>query len=118
MTIRLKAKKWISENRPEALSNTMRASKYYESKDIWFFTFPIDYFDSTKVGSLSVLLQQKGDPNEFLHLEIPFSFFRENRNKFDIRSSGDEFDLHISAKKRNWLQCERSKGVSFLQFER
>lgn len=118
MSIRENAKRWIAEYRPEAVSNSMRVSKYYSDKDIWFFTFPIDFFDSAKVGNLSVLLQLKGNPNEFLHLEVPFSFFRDNKNKFDIRSSGDQFDLHISAKKRNWLQCERSKGISFLQFKR
>lgn len=118
MSTRTRAKKWISENRPEALSNLMRTSKHYSVRDIWFFTFPIDYFDSSKVGNLSLLLQNKEHLDEFLHLEIPFSFFRDNKEKFDIRSSGDEFDLHISAKKKNWLQCERSKGVSFLQFER
>ncbi len=118
MSTREKARKWIVENRPEAVSNKMRTSKYYPERDIWFFTFPIDYFDSSKLGNLSILLQHKENPNEFFHLDIPFSFFRDNKKRFDIRSSGDEFDLHISAKKRNWLQCERSKGISLLQFER
>jgi hypothetical protein len=112
------AKRWFLENCPECRSNTIRVSKYYPEKDIWFFTFPIEYFDQSKVGNLSVLLQHKDDLSQFNHVEVPFSFFRDNKTKFDIRSFRDKFDLHISAKKRNWLQCERSKGVCFSKFER
>ena len=34
---------------------------------------------------------------------MPFLFFRDNKSRFDIRSSGEKFDLHISTKQRNWL---------------
>lgn len=117
MNIREQAKQWLKENHPADFSNTLRASKYYPEKDIWFFTFPITYFDSTKAGELNILLQYENISDQFYFLKVPFLFFRENKKKFDLRSAGDKFDLHISAKKRNWLTCERSKGVSFYKYE-
>jgi len=91
--------------------------KYYPENDIWFLTFPASFFDSSKPGDLNILLQYKSEPDQFHFLRVPFSFFRDNQTKFDIRATGDKFDLHISAKKRNWLCCERSKGVGFSTFE-
>jgi hypothetical protein len=117
MNIRTQAKQWLRQNYPADASNTFRASKYYPNRDIWFFTFPTFYFDLGKPGNLNVLLQYENEPEKFHFLKVPFSFFRENRDKFDIRQSGDKFDLHISAKKRNWLSCERSNYVSFKNFE-
>lgn len=118
MSIRDLAKTWLSENHPGEVSNDMRASKYYPSKDIWFFTFPSTYFEAARSGHLNILLQHESDFRQFHYLKVPFSFFRENRQKFDIRASGNKFDLHISAKKRDWLVCERSNGVSFREHEK
>jgi hypothetical protein len=115
--IRQQAKTWLSQNYPESILNTLRASKHYPENDIWFLTFPSSYFDASREGDLNILLQNKNEPNQFYFLKVPFSFFRENKDKFDVRSSGDEFDLHISSKERNWLTCERSKGVSFRKYE-
>jgi len=117
MSIRDQAKQWLRKNHPSDMSSTFRASKYYPEKDIWFFTFPASYFDSGKSGNLNILLQYENEPEEFYFLKVPFSFFRENERKFDIRSTGDKFDLHISAKKRNWLSCERSSNVNFGEYE-
>lgn len=117
MSIREQAHKWVKQNHPADVSNPLRVSKYYPEKDIWFFTFPSSYFDSDKTGHLNILLQFEREPNQFHFLKVPFSFFRENKNKFDIRKTGDKFDLHISAKKRNWLFCERSNGISFSKYE-
>jgi hypothetical protein len=110
------AKRWLRINHPGLISKTLRVSKYYPEKDIWFFTFPCNYFDFSKAGNLNILLQQKENSEQFYLLNVPYSFLRENKEKFDIRSSGKKFDLHISAKKRNWLECERSKGVSFVSY--
>ena len=116
MSIRIQAKQWLRQNYPADASNTFRASKYYP-RDIWFFTFPASYFDSERPGNLSILLQYENELEKFYFLKVPFLFFRENREKFDIRQTGDKFDLHISAKRRNWLSCERSNNVSFRNFE-
>jgi|AntRauTorckE6833_2_1112554.scaffolds.fasta_scaffold116230_1 hypothetical protein len=117
MSIRELAKNWLQEHHSEAESNKLRASKYYSDKDIWFLTFDTSYFDASKSGYLSIMLQYEHDQSKFYLLKVPFSFFRTNREKFDIRSTGEKFDLHISAKKANWLNCERSDGVSFAEFE-
>ena len=117
MTIRKYAKQWLEVNHPSDVSNTLRASKHYPEKDIWFFTFPASYFDPARAGNLNVLLQFKDDPSQFHFLKVPFSFFTDNQSRFDVRAKGDKFDLHISAKQKNWLICERSSGISFCEFE-
>ncbi len=93
MSIRVQAKQWLKQNYPADTSNTLRASKYYPEKDIWFFTFPASYFDSGQSGNLNILLQYENELEKFHYLKVPFSFFRENREKFDIRKTGDKFDL-------------------------
>lgn len=117
MNIREQAKLWIKQNHPADASNALRVSKYYPEKDIWFFTFPSSYFDSGKSGNLNILLQYENEPERFHFLKVPFSFFRDNQTKFDVRATGDKFDLHISAKKRNWLTCERSQNVCFREYK-
>ena len=111
------AKDWLQVNCPEAEGNTLRVSKYYPANDIWFLTFSVAYFDISRVGYLNIMLQHEHDKSKFYFLKVPFSFFRDNREKFDIRTTGEKFDLHISAKKHNWLNCKRSDGVSFSTFE-
>ena len=117
MNIRKQAKRWLKRNHPSDFSNTLRASKYYSTKDIWFFTFPATYFDSAKHGNLNIMLQYENDPEQFHFLKVPFSYFRDNQPDFDVRATGDKFDLHISAKKRNWLVCERSNNIGFSKYE-
>ena len=117
MSIREIAKTWMRKNHPNELNSTMRASKYYPAQGIWFFTFPTSYFDKEKSGYIDILLQFEKEPDQFHYLKVPFDFLRNNQTKFDIRSSGDKFDLHISAEQRNWLIDERSKGVGFHEFE-
>lgn len=117
MSVRERAKKWLKQNHPADFSNELRASKYYSEKDIWFFTFPASYSESGKTGNLNILLQFEKEPDQFHFLKVPFSFFKDNQERFDIRATGDKFDLHISAKKRNWLSCERSNGLSFSKYE-
>ena len=111
MSTRQLARKWLEENHP-GVKGSFRASKYNPETDIWWFTFTVNYFDSSKKGNLLILLQHK-DGVGFTLLEVPYSYLRDQRSRFDVRSSRGEFDLHISAKKRNWLECERSKGVFF-----
>jgi hypothetical protein len=117
MSIRERAKQWLKLNCPSDISNKLRVSNYYPEKDIWFFTFPASYFDSEMHGFLNIMLQYEGNPEQFYFLKVPFSYFRENQSGFDIRATGEKFDLHISAKKRNWLVCERSNNIGFSQFE-
>lgn len=117
MTIRAQARSWIISHHPEAASNKMRVSKYFPDREIWFFTFPTSYLNDSQTGNLNVMLQDERDMESFHFLKVPFSFFQENKEKLNVRSTGDKFDLHISGKKRNWLECERSSGVNFKQFE-
>jgi len=117
MSIREQAKRWMINNFPSNANNTFRVSKYYSDQDIWFFTFPTSYFDPEIFGDLNILLQRELDKNKFHFLKVPFAYFRANNHRFDVRSSGDKIDLHISAKKKNWLICERSNGVSFQDYE-
>lgn len=111
------AAEWMRSNHPSEPLEPLRASKYYPQQDIWFFTFPSSYFDTDKYQFLNILLQFKDDINQFYYLKVPFSFFKLNKNKFDVRNTGKKFDLHISAKRHNWLVDERSQGVDFHEFE-
>ena len=61
--------------------------------------------------------EERNGPDQFHYLKVPYSYFQENRDNFDIRSTGDKFDLHISAKKYSWLVCERGSGICFREFE-
>jgi hypothetical protein len=117
MSVRETAKAWMKKNYPNELNGVLRVSKYYPEQDIWFFTFPTSFFDKTKSGHIAMLLQSEKDSNQFHYIKVPFDFLRKNQTKFDIRSSADKFDLHVSAKQRNWLIDERSKGVGFTEFE-
>lgn len=122
MSIREIAKAWMRKNYPNELSSimkreqTLRASKYYPGQGIWWFTFSTSYFEKN-IGHIDILLQFEKEPDQFHYLKVPFDFLRNNKTKFDKRSSGDKFDLRISAKQCNWLIDERSKGVGFNQFE-
>lgn len=112
MSTKEKARGWLNN----IFHSEIRSSKYYPEKDIWFFTFPIRFCEKGNNGYADILLQDKENLEEFIYLRVPFSFFRENREKLDMRSDEDFFDFHISAKPENWLECERSRGVSFKQF--
>lgn len=100
------------------MESEVRKSKYHAKQRIWFFTFPVSFFDSGNTGNVYMELTHEVNPDKCHILKVPFSFFRENRFKFDVRKKGDFFDLHLSAKPNNWLMCERSKGsgVSFQEF--
>ena len=111
------AKEWMMSNQPSEPLDPLRVSKFYSQQDIWFFTFPCSYFDTGNYRYLNILLQFRDDLYQFHYLKVPFSFFRANKNKFDVRKSGDKFDLHISAKQHSWLVDERSQGVGFHEFE-
>jgi hypothetical protein len=117
MTIRQKAIEWIRNHHPSQMTNSLRTSRFYPESEIWFFTFPSTFFDVGMDGSLNILCEIQSNSNNFLYLRVPFSFFRENREKFNIRSTGDKFDMHISGKKKNWLVDERSGNVTFAVFE-
>jgi len=117
MTNREYAKQWLKINYPSDTSYKLKSSKYFSSKDIWFLTCPTTYFEPEKQGYICILLQYENTRSKFHYLKVPYSFFRNNKNNLNIRRSNDKFDLHISAKQRNWLDCERSNGVSFLAFE-
>jgi hypothetical protein len=116
MTTRQRALDWIKQHHPSQAANPLRTSKYFPDREIWFFTFSSDFFESESQQSLNILCEEPSNNGKFRYLKVPFSFFREHREKFDIRSTGDKFDLHISAKKKNWLTDERSRGVTFAQF--
>lgn len=118
MTIRSTAKDWLRLHHPMESSHEVRSSKYYIDHELWFFTFPATFFGDKKSGYVNILLQDRIDPGEFHYLRVPFAFFRQNKSKFDVRSKGDKFDLHISAKAGSWLTDERSSpGVKFAEFE-
>ena len=110
------AELWLAQHDCSVEDRSFRVSKYYHEKDIWFLTLPAAYFDPGKEGDLDILLQNEHAKNHFHYLKVPFAFFKDNQQKFDLRSSGELFDLHISAKIKNWLSCERSDGVNFREF--
>lgn len=117
MTTKERARVWLRSNHPQKMQNMLRVSKFFPEKEIWFFTFPGTYFESNKIGCVNILCESESNINDFRFLEVPYAFFRENQGKFNTRSNGSKFDLHISAKGKNWMIDERSENVSFRQFE-
>jgi hypothetical protein len=107
---------WLNKNHPMDLGNILHASKFHPDQEIWFFTLPTTYFNQNNVGNINILCENQTKGNEFYFLKVPFSFFRENQEKFAIRKKGAKFDLHISAKKRNWMIDERSNIINFSRF--
>ncbi len=83
---------------------------------MWFFTFPTSFLNDSQSGFLVILLEDEKLQGAFHLLKVPFEYFRENRAKFDMRKAGNEFDLHISARKASWMHDLRSQGVTFGQF--
>jgi hypothetical protein len=117
MKIREKAQRYMATNYPDEVLHDYRVSKFHSDRELWFLTFPTSYFDDDRNGSLIILLQNEFNTDTFYCLKIPFSFFRENMGKFDIRTDGEKFDLHLSARRSNWLVCEKSSGVDFSEYE-
>ncbi len=98
------------------MASPMRVSKYYGEQELWFFTFPTSFLTDRCPGHLLMLLESEKSTTTFYLLKVPFAFLHENRTKFDIRKSGNQFDLHLSARKPSWLNDLRSNGVTFAQF--
>lgn len=117
MTTRERAKRWLRNSHPAETASPLRTSKYFSNPGIWYFTFPVRFFHDDMQGYLNMLCETPTGQNQFHFLKVPFSFFRENRDEFDIRRSGDNFDLRISARANNWLIDERGNNVSFIQFK-
>lgn len=119
MPTRQRAIAWIRNNYPAEATNHSRSSRFFSEDGIWFFTFPATFFDAEMQGCLNILCEKSTNINEFHYLKVPFSFFRENQERFDIRPTGDVFDLRISGRERNWLVDERSENnsITFAQFE-
>ena len=118
MTNRDRARMWLVNNLPDESTKNMRVSKHFPEKDIWFFTFPIKYLHPNQTGHVRILLQKPNQTDEFIFVKVPFEFFNKNKSEFDIRKNGAYFDMHISSKKRNWLEDERSQGINFRAFEK
>jgi len=114
---RQRALSWLQENRPAELINATRTSRHFPEQQIWFFTFPSTFFNDDIQGYLNILCEMRNNIYEFHYLKVPFSFFRENHERFDIRPTGKVFDLRISGKEENWLMDERGNNISFAQFE-
>jgi hypothetical protein len=116
MNIRNASLGWLRQHYPAEMTSTVRSSKYYPEHELWFLTLPSDYLSGSNAGNLIILLQERGDPKSFHFLRVPFSFLRNNKQNFDLRSGGDKFDLHISAKAPKWLVEIRGRGVDFNPF--
>lgn len=116
MTIRSDAIAWLAKNHPLETNRPIRSSKFYGEQELWFLTFPAAFLNDKIPDYLLVLLQHESTSNSFRALKIPFDFLRANKAKFDLRRSGDKFDLHVSARKSKWMTDMRSHGVDFSKF--
>lgn len=58
------------------------------------------------------MLEPLRPSDPFLLLRIPFAFLAERARDFDLRADGNSVDLHISAKRSNWLHETRGRGVA------
>lgn len=112
-----KAIKWLTRNFPTETGNDLRASKYHYPQQVWFFTFPVSFFDSTHgQDHINILCENPDNENEFYFLRVPYQFFRQNRQRFSLRKTGDQFDLHISSDKNKWMVDKLGENIDFSQF--
>jgi hypothetical protein len=110
MNIRNTAIQWLKENFPNEIHNTTRTSKYFPERELWFFTFPTSFFDKNGNEFLNLICEHESNKKEFHFIKIPFKFIKENRNNFDIRADGDQFDVHISARATEKFVEKRSRN--------
>ncbi len=110
-----KAKHWLLCKFPDEPYQGIRASKYYQDKDVWFFTIPVDFLNSEQ-NDLKLLL---AEPNYkgFHFLKIPRTYLVSNRDKLSIRQAGDKIDFHICAIPDRKFKDIRGKGLNLAQFE-
>jgi len=114
MYIRSRARGWLSKYFPSEVHNDMRASKYHSPQKVWFFTFPVSFFDSTHgQDHTNILCENPDNENEFYYLQVPYKFFRQNQQRFSIRKTGDKFDLHISSDRNKWMVDIRGDNIDF-----
>ncbi|ELE1907205.1 hypothetical protein ACW0FU_002742 [Vibrio vulnificus] len=112
-SIRQKAKDWLASNTPDLSDLSYRCSKYFEDIDIWFFTIPLTVLeDNEKV----VLVLEKKGCDDFYLLKVPSDFLKENLDKIKVRSDGEKFDLHISARQNSWLVDIRGDRLDLSSF--
>jgi hypothetical protein len=112
-SIRQKAKDWLASNASDLSDLSYRCSKYFEDSDIWFFTIPLTVLeDNEKV----FLMLEKKDSNDFYLLKVPSDFLKENLDKIKVRSDGEKFDLHISARQNSWLVDIRGDRLDLSSF--
>ena len=52
MTTKEKAHRYMKANYSNESIKDCRSSKFYSDSDLWFFTFPVSYFDDDRKGSL------------------------------------------------------------------
>lgn len=116
MSTRSTAIAWLAKTYPTEIGNPIRVSKYYEEQNLWFLTFPASFLTDPLAGHLVILLQKAASTTSFHLLRVPFSFFRENKKKFDVRKEGNKFDLHISGRRSSWMNDLRSNELEFSQF--
>lgn len=117
MTIRNEAIKWLKVNFPKEINNQTRTSKFFPERDLWFFTFPISFFEKNDWQFLNIICEHDKISNDFYFIKVPFKFIKENKNNFSIRSDGGQFDLHISAKAYEKFIEKRSKNpINFKQY--
>ena len=117
MDIRSRAREWLSTYYPSEVHNDMRVSKYHAPQDVWFFTFPVSFFDEDRGDkNLNILCENLDNNQIFYYLKVPYQYFRLNKQRFNIRSDGRQFDLHISANIDRWMVDQRGDNISFYQF--
>ena len=108
-------RQWLRKHYPNEANERFRLSKFYKEPNHWWFTFSCDFF--RKRGLLNILLQKRENSADFYFLRVPFAFFRDHQNGFDVRIDGKRFDLQLSADKKSWLTDTRGTGnVDFAEF--
>ena len=110
MTTRTNAFIWLRKYFPNDFENTTFVSKYHVPTESWFFTLPTSLFDKGANEDINILCQSNKDETSYYFIKVPASFFIQYKQYLCIRKGGNKFDLHLSAKQKDFLTDKRSAG--------
>ncbi len=100
-----------------AVSRLYPPEKSWTKREAWWFDLSIEKIKKNKNRYYYLLGAKDASESNFVILKVPYKYFLDNLEKFEIRYRG-RIRLHLAAYRENWLVDERGKGkVPFSKFE-
>ena len=111
MTIRRRVQAWAAA-RGINIRGDLRTSKYYPAdqsrskRDTWWVEVPVDKLDS--VEHFEVFCEKAVETDDFHHLRIPATYFKENEAKF--YTTNGKISVWLSAAKDDLFRDTHPEG--------